>query len=496
MFAFALYDAKRAAKDNGEPFVFAARDRLGIKPLYYALKAGTSLAFASEAKALVRGGLVSADADPGALATFLSLGSVSYPQTWLKGVQCLQPGHWLAVGRRGIEVKKYWELSYIPAEEPAELGNILHDAVQRHLIADVPAGVFLSGGVDSGGVAAMATRGRRAPVCTLTITFEEDEFNEAEPAREFAKHFGTEHHEIRVTAREFAEELPKLLAAVDQPTADGVNTYFVSRAARQLGLKVVLSGLGGDEIFFGYSHYKALVDGTGALGGYMRSGSLARKAAGYSAALYGWAAGRDKWQRFDYCRNRSLHEGLYLLVRGFFPPGQVCDLLGLTSSNLDAALEQGFAGSRVFGENGSVNPNRFHYLEMRRYLHDQLLRDSDVFSMAHSIELRVPLLDNEVVAAGCRIPPREKMSRTMNKPKLVEAINDPSVRQAAARPKKGFTFPFAKWMAAQANELEERAVQGRLLDPQAVRQCWRQFRAGRLHWSRAWSTVVLSSLDR
>ena len=133
---------------------------------------------------------------------------------------------------------------------------------------------------------------------------------------------------------------------------------------------------------------------------------------------------------------------------------------------------------------------------MRRYLHDQLLRDSDVFSMAHSIELRVPLLDNEVVEAGCRIPPREKMSRTMNKPTLVEAINDPSVRQAAARPKRGFTFPFAKWMVAQADELEERAVQGRLLDPDAVRQCWRQFRAGRLHWSRAWSTVVLSSLDR
>jgi asparagine synthase (glutamine-hydrolysing) len=386
-------------------------------------------------------------------------------------------------------------LSYNPEEHAANLGEILHDATQRHLIADVPVGVFLSGGVDSAGVAAMAARGRSAPVCTLTITFEEQEFNEGAQARAFAKCFGTEHHEVPVTQRDFAAEIPNLLAAIDQPTADGVNTYFVSRAAKQLGIKVVLSGLGGDEVFFGYPHYRALVGGDGALGWYTNSSAPLRKAMAFGASLYGRSWGREKWQRFDYCRNRPLSEGLYLLVRGFFPPAQVRGLLGMDSSNLDAALDQSMQCRQTFHENGHVDPNHFHYLEMQHYLHDQLLRDSDVFSMAHSIELRVPLLDNEVVDAGCRIPPSQKVAAGINKPNLVEAFDQPIIREAAARPKQGFIFPFAQWIRAQAGELEERALQGSLLDPDGVRQCWEHFRAGRLHWSRAWATVVLASLD-
>jgi asparagine synthase (glutamine-hydrolysing) len=497
MFAFAIYDAERRARRDESPFFFAARDRLGIKPFYYTLKEHRFLGFASEVKALYRSGLAADGVNQQALATFLSLGSISWPGTWLKGVECLPPGHFIALSASGAKVSKYWELSYDGVADAADagLGRTLQEAVQRHLVADVPVGVFLSGGVDSGGIAALAARGRSAPVRTLTITFDEQEFNEAEHARTFANRFGTDHHEIRVTPQDFADELPHLLKAADQPTADGVNTYFVSRAARQLGLKVVLSGLGGDELFFGYPHYKPLVDGGGALGGYARSSGLMRRAIGYGASLYGRTWGREKWQRFDYCSNRSLHEGLYLLVRGFFPPTQVCSLLGVTSASLNATLDQSFETVRVSGENGHVDVNRFHYLEMRRYLHDQLLRDSDVFSMAHSIELRVPFLDDKVVEASCRIPPQNKISSGMNKPALVNALDDTSIREAACRPKRGFTFPFSRWMMAQSGELEERALQGRLLDPDGVRQCWQHFRAGRLHWSRAWATVVLSALD-
>jgi asparagine synthase (glutamine-hydrolysing) len=494
MFAFVLYDARSAAAGRDEPFFFAARDRLGIKPLYYSVR-DNRLAFASEAKALLRGGLLTGDIDSGALATFLSLGSVSYPRTWLKGIDCLPPGHVLMAGRSGICIEEYWDLSYSGRPGEATMGELLHDAVQRHLIADVPAGVFLSGGVDSGAVAAMAARGHSAPISTLTITFEEQEFDEAAQARAYAKAFGTDHHEIAVTSRDFSEELPKLLEAMDQPTADGVNTYFVSRAARQLGLKVVLSGLGGDEVFFGYHHYRTLVTRAGALGGYLRSSPWVQRLAAQGASFYGRLWGAEKWRRFDYRADRCPQEAVYLLLRGFFPPHEVCRLLGTRPSELKAVLDDSFAATGVFGANGHVDANRFNCIELRRYLHDQLLRDSDVFSMAHSIELRVPLLDNEVVEACCRIPAAEKIASGINKPKLVEALDHPAIAAAARRPKRGFTFPFAKWMLAQADELQERALQGKMLDPAAVRDCWRQFRAGRLHWSRAWATVVLAALN-
>ncbi len=493
MFAYAIQDERR--REEGEPSFFAARDRLGIKPFYYTVSNGR-FAFASEVKALVRGGVIDARPDRHSLAAFLSLGSIPFPRTWLEGVECLAPGHGLELSRKGITVRKLWDLSYDTAANNASLGGILQDSVARHLVADVPVGVFLSGGVDSAGVACLAARGRTAPVRTLTIVFDEKEFSEASVARNFAHTFGAEHQEIRVTSADFEHAIPQFLDSMDQPTADGVNTWFVSRAAREAGLKVVLSGLGGDEIFFGYPHYRPLADGSGMLGSYMRSGALARRMMGWSASLYGRALGAEKWKRFDYCRNRPLHESLYLLIRGFFPPDDVQRLTGASAPEIEHSLDESFRGIRVFGENGHVEPNRFHYLEMKRYLHDQLLRDSDVFSMAHSIELRVPLLDDPLVEAGCRIAPAEKIGAGMNKPKLVEAIGDPAVRETAMRPKRGFVFPFAAWMRNHADAFEERALAGDMLERSAVRACWKEFRAGRLHWSRAWSTVVLASLAR
>jgi asparagine synthase (glutamine-hydrolysing) len=496
MFAFAIYDARGRAGDRSEPFFFAARDRLGIKPLYYTV-GRDRLAFASEVKALVQSGLSAGEPDVSALAAFLCLGSIPSPRTWQKDVHCLAPGHSLFVDRRGVEIRKYWELSY-EGDSKAEIAAILQDSVDRHLVADVPTGVFLSGGVDSAGIACLAARNRRAPVSTLTIAFDEREFSEAAEARQFAEAFGTDHHEIRVTGTDFEEEIPRFLAAMDQPTADGVNTYFVSRAASRAGLKVVLSGLGGDEVFLGYPHYRPLVGGAGGglLGGFMRSPDLIRRMIGFGASMYGRNGGGEKWERFDYCGGRPFHESLYLLVRGFFPPARVGRMLGMAPTELNRSLEESFATIRMPGANGHVDPNRFHFLEMKRYLHDQLLRDSDVFSMAHSIELRVPLLDDPLVEAGCRIAPRDRVAAGINKPKLVEGFGHPAIRKAAARPKRGFTFPFARWMAANAGRFEESALAGNQLDHNSVRDCWKEFRAGRLHWSRAWSTVVMASLAR
>jgi asparagine synthase (glutamine-hydrolysing) len=492
MFAFGLYDAQ-AESAGSQPWFYLARDRVGIKPLYYCQQGRQGkerILFASEVRPLRRA-MAGAELDRDALAGFLCLGSIPSPHTYIRGIECLPPGAFLAVGPGGARVEQYWSLPYASGA-PEDLRALFRDTVERHLLADVPLGVFLSGGLDSGALAAAISRLRETPALTLTVTFPEAEFSEAEEARKAAVAFGTNHVEVDISDRTFLDEMPRILRALDQPTADGVNTYFVSKAAREAGLKVVLSGLGGDEIFFGYRHYHLLT----------RASALVGSVAGLPAAVrdvlvslaQSYASGRkeDRWGRLRYLRGRRFEEGLYLLFRGFFDGHTVCDLMGIGEGELNRILESEFADIRFRGDLAAGDIHRVHYLEMQRYLHDQLLRDSDVFSMAHSIELRVPLLDHVLVEHCARIAGSQKVSKTVNKPLLLQAAEHPALREIAARKKRGFTFPFAHWMRRHAGELEEMATSGGPLNRRAVKNCWRQFREGRAHWSRAWSTTVLA----
>ncbi len=487
MFAFALYDA-RARSTQKEPWFYLARDRVGIKPLYYTREPERIL-FASEVRPL-RWAIAASEPDREALAGFLCLGSIPFPRTYIRGINCLPPGAFLAAGPGGARVEQYWNLQYASGSAE-DLREIFRDTVERHLLADVPLGVFLSGGLDSGALAAAISRLRETPALTLTVTFPEAEFSEAEAARDAALAFGTNHVEVPISSRDFLEELPQILQAIDQPTADGVNTYFVSKAARQAGLKVVLSGLGGDEVFFGYRHYHLLTRASALM--HALAGLPAGFRQGLVSLIEPYAAHQkeDRWGRWSYLRGRRLEEGLYLLFRGFFDPHTVCGLLGMSETELAAILEREFGEIRQAGKaDGDIH--RVHYLEMKRYLHDQLLRDSDVFSMAHSIELRVPLLDHVLVEHCSRMAGKAKVSRTVNKPVLLDAAAHPKLREIAARPKRGFTLPFAHWMKRHSGELEELATAGGPLNPKAVKACWQQFREGRAHWSRAWSTTVLA----
>ncbi len=487
MFAFGLYDSRRG--------LILARDRLGIKPLYYFVqeKAGLLL-FASEVKALRSSGYVAREFDLDAVAGFLLAGSVPAPVTTIKGVSCLCPGHYLVWREGNITIRKYWDLSYGPLDPDEHrntegLGNLLEDAVSRHLVSDVPLGVFLSGGVDSAALVAFASRSSKAqelPLTTLTVVFDEHEFSEAREAREIAGHFQTKHHEIRVTSGDFIRELPGILAAMDQPTNDGVNTYFVSRAARQAGLTVVLSGLGGDEVFWGYRHYRWLA---GRARWLVRCPAAARKALTVGAATWGRIRGRENWMRMGFLNRQASGHGLYLLMRGFFPPQQVMRLMGIGQSKLNAAVEQHF---EMPGGNGT-GADAFNYLEFKRYLHDQLLRDTDTFSMAHSIEVRVPYVDHTIVEHAAHIQPALKIGNGINKPLLVGAVDEPLLLKAGAAKKRGFSFPMDRWMRSHVNELQEMAAGTTLLDGGTVRALWKQFDAGRLHWSRAWALSVLGT---
>jgi asparagine synthase (glutamine-hydrolysing) len=506
MFAFAIYDNRGA-----QPLCLLARDRLGIKPLYYVARPD-SLAFASEVKALVVSGLVPNKKNPKAMAGLLLFGSVPAPATGIQGVKCLLPGHYLVSGAAGATTHKYWEPDN-PADvtepranntdlranntEPRPSGSglreALADAVNRHLISDVPLGVFLSGGVDSAALVALASRTKPA-LTTLTVVFDEQEYSEGAEARHIAQQFGTDHREVRVTSQDFMRELPNVLRVMDQPTNDGVNTYFVSRAARQAGLTVVLSGLGGDEVFGGYKHHRWLARYGDSIRRFSALPRFLRQTVLATAVGYGRLRGRENWMRLASLEDGVSDAGLYLALRGFFAPSQVRALLDVHSNEVRLA-----AGEYL---DALQSPDRlatgaaFRSFEMRRYLHDQLLRDTDVFSMAHSIEVRVPYLDHVVVGQASRLS-LDRLSSSAraagNKPLLTEAAADPAVFEAAGRSKRGFAFPFGKWMRSNSGELREMALAGGCLNRRTIGKLWNDFDRGRLHWSRAWMLAVIGA---
>jgi asparagine synthase (glutamine-hydrolysing) len=500
MFAFGLWDERRG--------LLLARDRLGIKPLYYHLNPSARvLLFASEVRAVLKSGCVTAERDPDALIGFLLGGSVPAPRTVVKGVRSLLPGHFLTWRLDGAAaIHKYWDLRQEVADWTSGTLNpvppvreLLVDSVSRHLVSDVPLGVFLSGGVDSGAIVALASRARSSdgralsessPLHTLTVTFDEHEFSEAQPTRAIADRFHTDHHEVRVTRSEFIAELLNIFAAMDQPTNDGVNTYFVCKAARNAGLTVVLSGLGGDEVFWGYSHYRRL----GILSACLKHcPPSVRRALARSATAWGALRGQDNWMRMGFLERPASDRALYLTMRGFFAPQHVMRLLGIGERELEEAVEREFENLPVALSNPS--PEGFNYLECKRYLHDQLLRDTDVFGMAHSIEVRVPLLDHPLVEFARTVQPEQKTANSIgiNKPLLVHAVDDLLVGRAGAAHKRGFTFPMDRWMKGTADTLEDMAASGNLLDRRAVSDLWKDFRASRLHWSRAWALTVLGA---
>ncbi|HEY4087751.1 MAG TPA: asparagine synthase (glutamine-hydrolyzing), partial [Bryobacteraceae bacterium] len=454
MFAFVLYDARRKV-------CFAVRDRLGIKPLYYAEQGG-KVVLASEVKAIASDGGI----DPHAVAGFLLLGSIPHPLTWRKGVRCLEPATYLEISQNGLRSEPYWTVA---GKSHGEMRAVLSDAVERHLISDAPLGVFLSSGVDSTGLVALARRaGSR--IRTLTVTFDEADHNEQ--TAEIARYFETDHSEIRITARDFVDEIPRILGAMDQAASDGVNTYFVSKAARASGLKTVLSGLGGDEVFRGYRHYAWLAKCRREWSVFAAMPGSLRRAGSALAASAGAALGKESWRRLRDVGDAT-PGSLYLALRGFFDSDSVEQLTGMRPN---------------ISEDGN-----FQTIEMKRYLHDQLLRDADVFGMACSLEIRVPYLDHEVVETALARADQAHVRPGVNKPLLVDAIGDDVVLDAARRPKSGFVLPLGRWMRKHSDELREQALQSDL-DRCEIRRLWSAFESGRMNATRAWALVVLGSM--
>lgn len=489
MFAFAILDLSSSSR------VLLARDRFGIKPLYYHRR-GDLLVFASEVRAIRSSRLVADEANPEAMLRFLELGSVPVPLTTMRHVFALPAGHSLVVDRNGARLHRYWDLSarlessQIPilgaADGEWDGRSLLEECVELHLLSDAPLGVFLSGGIDSSALVALSGSVRKRQLTTVTLVFDEQTYTERRYARLVAERYGTDHHEILLRHDEFLAELPQVFSAMDQPTTDGVNTYFVSRAARQAGLTVALSGAGADEVFLGYRHLRRASSLErpqrliGALPGPLRQGLLR------TGIRIGELAGRRELSKLTHLEDPS-SENVYLLFRGLFTRPQITKLLDGYLDGLETprpALYSAGPGKRSL-------LHTFTVLEFEHYLQNQLLKDSDVMGMAHSIEIRVPYLDHQLVERTAQLPLSAKLDGGMNKPLLVKQLDDALPEEVWNRPKMGFTLPFGEWLKQQGQELRAVSLECAFLRRDAVDRVWKDFLEGRVHWSRPWALAVL-----
>jgi asparagine synthase (glutamine-hydrolysing) len=508
MFAFASWDQKQRR-------LLLARDHLGIKPLYVARcsdpERGWSVAFASELRALLASGLLGKpQLDPQAAASCAWNGFVVGPNTAVKGVELLWPGHLIEFDAAGKEIRNedFWRIpnrAPDPTMDEEGLAAILEETLRLHLASDVPLAVFLSGGVDSSVMANLAQRAAQGPIHTFTLAFEEQELNEGPIARQISAAIGTEHHEVVLTEGQFVGDLDAALDSLDQPTFDGLNAYFMSRAIREAGFTVALSGTGGDELFGGYPTFRDLP----VLRRWLtRSAFLPRslqvavaKLATASLRGSGQAvAPQTRWAKLpDMVGRGDDLLGLYQLASALFLPEWQGELLapgfaGVLADGLPRAMR-----ARLAGETGSRTPlSAISVMEQRLFLGERLLRDNDVASMASSLEQRVPLVDHVLFESIDRLPDQARY-QPLGRKAMLRRIGlrglDPALFD---RPKSGFVLPFDRWIRQGLKKVMNETMRDPLaiapcgLDPSAVVRLWQAYIDGApgLYWSRVWSVYV------
>jgi len=484
MFAFGLWDARKRA-------LLLVRDPYGIKPLYYA-DDGWTLRFASQVKALLAGGHVSRNHEPAGWVGFALFGSVPEPFTTYQEVRALPAGSMLWIDQIGTrEVKRFFSIAeeYRRAETVGHVTagadvqnhvrNALIDSVRHHLVSDVPVGAFLSGGIDSGTLVGLMRDAGQRDIQTVTLQFEEfagTREDEAPIAQEIAAQYGTRHTTRMVTVQEFREDLPKILSAMDQPTIDGINTWFVSKAARELNLKVAISGLGGDELFGSYPSFRDVprcVRAFALPGRIPMLGELTRRL----------LTGIDRFSRLINPKMAGLvkygrsYPGAYFLRRGLFMPWELEAVLGKEVARLGLRRLDPLR----YIEAAITPPPRTDFgkvavLESSLYMRNQLLRDTDWASMAHSLEVRVPLVDvkllSQLAAINAKHVPQSK-HLLANSPRV------PLPSNVIERAKTGFGTPIQAWL-----QNDKRIQQWRKVPALAVERCT---------WARRWAFQIAAA---
>jgi len=502
MFAFAIVEMPQG-KQGPPTAIFLARDPLGIKPLYYSYSGGTFL-FASEVRTLLASGCVSSELCPESISAYLLFGSVCEPMTLVNGIRSLPPGHSLRIpvgtSVEAPKPKRYWpaktpHASDSRASSARKVRELLENAVASHLIADVPVGVFLSSGIDSTAIVALASR-VQGGIHTFTVGFPDAEFSEVEVARRTAGRLGTQHLEVMLSDTEVLSRLDEAVAAFDLPSMDGVNTYFVSWAARQAGLKVALSGLGSDELFGGYDSFRSTptVALTGELANHLPT-PIRRFVANTFDHIWGSGDSPDRVRKATSAiRDSHSLPHPYFFTRLLFTPEAM-------TADSGAWRQTGWwqwLGDAARQAESMDQFTTISWLELRSYMLNTLLRDTDAVSMRNSLEVRVPFLDTPLVEYVLSVPESVK-SGPRRKELLLAAVGNALPEEILTQQKKRtFTFPWQNWLRGTLGKTVFAGIAdwSPALDPHLCRDfalgVWQDFVNGRTTWSRPWSLYVLN----
>lgn len=490
MFAFVIWDAV-------EQVMFIARDRMGVKPVYYFVNDNVFL-FASEIRAVLGSGMVPAKANKFAIREFLSYQSVGFPESAIEGIHQLEAGSSITIRDNRYSIKKYWDTASTPTVDfdfsdrlrvQQQVRLLLRNAVERRLVSDVPLGAFLSGGIDSSAVVGLMAEVSSARPNTFTVGFEEKEFDESGYANIIARKFNTHHNQVLLKPAVFLDELTNALNAMDTPSGDGVNTYVVSKAIKQSGLTVALSGVGGDELFAGYPFFKQylqLKKYAGVWGGskFLRSGA---------AALLG---NNNKALRLKQLLNAPASS-----IRYFYP-----EFRRIIAPKLLASLTKWDAGQPTLLEKqlailpGSLEAfpllSQVSIAEYTGYTQHTLLKDTDQFSMAVSLEVREPFFDHDLIEFVLAIPDILKYP-AYPKQLLVESLNGLLPDEIIHRKKQGFLFPWSIWMKKElrsfCEERLQRIAQRDFINGKNLLAYWQRFLNNdvSVRWMEIWLFVIL-----
>ncbi len=465
MYAFALWDAQ--TKD-----IFLVRDPSGIKPLYFAITE-EGIAFASEVKALELVPYLQ-QANPHWPVYLMAYGHLPEPVTTLQHVHPLEKGTYLQynVTNGRIHATAFNRYSYLEkitnrAEAIALVQDTLQQAVKRHLLADAPIGVFLSGGLDSSIIALLAQKDQQQ-LNTLSLYFEDNRFSEKKYQDIVQQNLSCNHHQHLLKESDFHQYLPSIIDAMDLPGSDGINTWFISKYARESGLKAVLSGIGGDELFGGYPSFQRI------------KAALFFEQLPKPVLRAGRFSGSKKMRRLAYL-SLGGPVGRFLFLRGQFTPHEIARNLGAHEKEIWQILSD---QPRLTNIDHLTPPNQASWIETNMYMQNQLLRDADVMSMAHGLEIRVPFLDANFIRLALHIHSTEKYKGNNGKQMLIDAFKDILPESIWNRPKMGFSFPFRDWFANNefAKDITVNDKNG----------YYKRFIEGDMHWSQYLTALLIT----